>query len=73
MYVKVLAAAGAKKESVEKLSETSFEIAVREPAERNLANRRIAVLIAQYFNVPVGSVRIINGHHSQNKMFSIEK
>ncbi len=72
MYVKVLVTPGAKKETVEKLSDTSFEIAVREPAERNLANRRVVSIIAGQFKVVPGKVRIINGHRSGSKMLSVE-
>ena len=72
MYVKVHATAGAKKESVTKKSETEFYIAVREPRERNLANRRIAVVLAETFGVSPKAVRMLTGHRSSSKMYSID-
>ena len=72
MFVKVRAVPAAKKESVEKKGETEFVIMVREPAERNLANKRIIELLAKQFRVSARHVRILTGHHSPTKMFSVE-
>ena len=70
MYIKVKAIAGAKKEVVKALSKDTLSISVREPAERNMANKRIIELTARHFSVPVGKVRIISGHHSPSKILS---
>ena len=72
MYVKVHANPGAKKESVTKENESVYQISVKEPAERNLANGRIRELLCQEFGLEKGRVRMISGHHSPNKIFSIE-
>ncbi|OGG47007.1 hypothetical protein A2671_00485 [Candidatus Kaiserbacteria bacterium RIFCSPHIGHO2_01_FULL_49_13] len=72
MYIKVFVTPGAKKELVERTSDTQFEISVREPAERNLANRRVVQLIAREFSLPEGKVRIISGHRSGSKMLSVD-
>ena len=71
MFVKVIATPGAKKEKIERISDTEFEIAVREPAERNLANRRIVTIVAREFRVLPAKVRIISGHRSHSKILSI--
>lgn len=71
MYIKVRVIAGAKKEVIEKVSDDTFMIAVKEPAERNLANKRIIQIIEQQFSLNKGAVRIISGHHSPSKIFSI--
>lgn len=72
MYVKVRVTAGAKKEEVTKESPDHFKMSVREPAERNLANRRIIELLAGQFKVAPGKVRIISGHHSGSKILSVD-
>ena len=72
MYIKVKVITGAKKEKIIKKSEDSFDIFVKEKAERNLANRRILELLRDYFKVYNGSIRIVNGHHSPNKIISLE-
>ena len=51
MYIKVKVTAGAKKEMIIKKSEDHFDISVKEPAERNLANKRVIELVRDYFKV----------------------
>lgn len=72
MYVKVHATPDAKKEKMERESDTVFSIAVKEPAERNLANERIRQLLCGEFGLEKGKVRMISGHRSQSKIFSVE-
>ena len=71
-YLKVVAQAGAKKESIVKKSEDHFTISVKEKAERNLANDKIIELLAEYFKVPKGKVRIVNGHRHPHKLIFID-
>lgn len=72
MYVKVRVTAGAKREVLRKKSDDHLEVSVIEPAERNLANRRVALIVAAHYGVPVGKVRIISGHRSPSKIFSVD-
>ena len=71
MYVKVRVIAGAKKELVEEVSAGHFKISVKEPAERNLANRRVVELVAAPYKIPPKQARIISGHTSPSKILSI--
>ncbi len=71
MYIKVHVVAGAKKELVTKRGPDSYDISVREPAERNLANRRVLELVARELGLSVGKVRIVSGHHSPSKILSV--
>lgn len=71
MYIKVHAVPGAKKEKVTRISDERYDIAVREPAERNLANERIREILAREFTITTGLVRLISGHRSPHKIFSI--
>lgn len=71
MYIKVRVIAGAKKEEFIVQKENQFKITVREKAERNLANMRVRELVAQHLTLPVARVRIINGHHTPQKLLSI--
>lgn len=72
MYVKVRVYPNTKKEKITKLSEHQFEITVREPAERNLANVRVRELIALEYGVSVKIVRIVTGHHSPSKILDVD-
>jgi len=69
MYLKIKVIPDAKAEKVEKMSEDSWRVWVRVPAENNAANTRLLELIRDAF--PHTSVRIISGHHSPSKIVSI--
>ncbi len=71
MYIRVNAVASAKKELVKQLASDRYEIRVKEPAERNLANGRIRALVAAEIGVAEKSVRLISGHTSPHKIFSV--
>lgn len=71
MYIRVLVKAGSKKELVTKVHDTEYQMSLREPAERNLANKRvIEIMRALYPNTKV--IRIISGHRSPQKMVSVD-
>lgn len=72
MYVHVQVVPGARRELVTKKDETTFYIAVKEPRERNLANKRIRQILADEFGVSVAQVSMLTGHRSSSKMYSIE-
>lgn len=71
MYIKVRVKPDARKEKVTKHSDTEFEIAIKEPAKQNLANRRIKALLAETFGVDAGRVTLVTGHHSRTKVFDV--
>ena len=79
-YIHVKVTAGAGKESLSPRPSRAgqenppdhFEILVREKAERNMANKKVLELVADYFKVPVNKVRIINGHWHPSKLVVIE-
>ena len=71
MYIRVNAQPGAKKELVSRISADRYEISVREPAEQNMANRRIRTLVARELGLPETAVRMISGHQSPHKIFSV--
>lgn len=73
MYVRVHAIPHARKERVSHESENVYTIAVKEPAERNMANKRIREIIATIYTVPITSVRLLTGHQSSTKMYSVEQ
>jgi len=72
MYVHARVRAGQKKEGLAAVSKDRLQIAVKEPAEQNLANRRVMVLVARHYKVAVDKVRLISGHRSPSKIFSVD-
>lgn len=71
MYIKVRVLAKSKKEELIKKNKDTYIVSVKEPAERNLANKRICEIMADIFSVSVKQVKIINGHQSPSKILSI--
>lgn len=71
MYIRVQATPRAKREQVIFDAPDQYRIFVKEPAERNLANTRIRELLARECQVSLHSVRLISGHRSPSKIFSI--
>ncbi len=72
MFLRITAIPGAKREELVKEKEDSWRIAVREPAQNNLANDRIRTLVARELSVSLSKVRILTGHHSRSKMISVD-
>lgn len=73
MYIRVRVTAGARKERVTKEDKNTFYIQVKEPAERNMANKRIRAILAQELGVSESNIRLLTGHQSPTKMYSVEK
>ncbi len=69
MYIKIKVVPEAKEEKVEKMSEDSWRIWVKVPAENNAANSRVLEIIREEYQGV--SVRIVNGHHSPSKIVSV--
>lgn len=71
MYIKVNVTASSKKEKIEEKGKDRYLIAVKEPAERNLANKRVCEIIASIYAINPKAVRIISGHQSPSKILSV--
>jgi len=72
MLVKVKVHPNSKKEKIQKLAESEFEIWVREKAENNLANGRVISAIAGHFGVSDSKIRVVKGRHFPNKILTID-
>jgi uncharacterized protein YggU (UPF0235/DUF167 family) len=69
MLIKVKAYPDSKEEKVVK---KSFDVFVCEEAERNMANKRIIEVLADYFSVPQHKVKMIKGFKEMSKIFDIK-
>jgi uncharacterized protein YggU (UPF0235/DUF167 family) len=72
MYIKVRVQPASKKELFVQKGPDSFSVSVKERAERNMANGRVRELVAGHFKIPEGKVRLVSGHHSPSKIFSVD-
>jgi hypothetical protein len=71
MLIKVKVNVLSKEDKVIKKSEDSFEVFVKVDAQRNMANKKIIELLAEYFNLPQYKVKMIKGFKESNKIFNI--
>ena len=71
MLIKVKANVLSKEDKVIKKSEDSFEVFVKVDVQRNMANKRIIELLAEYFNLPQYRIKMIKGFKESNKIFNI--
>jgi uncharacterized protein YggU (UPF0235/DUF167 family) len=72
VFIKVKVFAGSKNESVAKIAGDKLEIKVIEKAKMGQANNRVRELLARYFGVAEGKVRLIKGGRKPNKIFNIK-
>ncbi len=72
MYISVRVVAGAKQEKVEVLPKGRLKISVKAPAKQNLANKRVRELVAEHLQMPLVQVRLLSGHTSPSKIFSVD-
>ncbi len=71
MKIFVKARPNSKNENIKKLSDTNFEICVKEPPVKGRANAAIMMALARHFGVPLSSVKIISGYASRQKIVEI--
>jgi len=71
MDVIVRVRAGARKEKIEIEKDGAVLLSVREPRERNAANKRVRHILAAHYGVPPESVRLVRGQRSARKVFSV--
>ena len=62
----------AKENSVVKISETEFEVSVKEPPIKGRANIAIIEVLAEYFKISKSQVRIISGFTARKKIIKIK-
>ena len=61
----------ARKSLIAKLSETDYQVSVHAPAQDGEANRVLIKLLAQHFDVPKTTIRIVHGHSPRRKLVEI--
>ncbi len=71
MLIKVKVKAGVRKPELIKKSVDSFEIKIKEQAERGEANKAVINVLADYFSLSPKKVRLIKGAKKPNKIFKV--
>lgn len=70
MYIKVKVKTESKKELFERIKENTFSISVKVEAKNNWVNEKVMEILKKELNKK--DVRLIAGHISSNKLFSVE-
>lgn len=68
MKLFVTAKPSAKEDSVKKIDDTHFVVAVREPPVQGRANRAIIKALADFLNIAASRLNIVSGHTSKQKV-----
>ena len=68
MYIHVLVNTQAKQEKIIKKKDDYFEVWVKEKSERNQANKKVCMLIANHFKLSEKEVYIVSGHKRPKKI-----
>lgn len=71
MLIKVHVYPCSKDESVAQIGQDAFKVSVRPKPENGLANARAVELLAMYFAVLPGKIRLVKGAHESHKIFEI--
>lgn len=71
MLIKVKVFPQSNEDSIIKKSEDSYVVKVKEKAERGEANQRVNQILARYFNLSPGKIRLLKGGKKPNKIFEI--
>ena len=71
MYVKVNVTPDSKHDTLRKVG-ANILVTVKDKAVRNLANNKAKELVANHYGITPKQIRIVSGHRSPSKIFSIE-
>ncbi|BCX16191.1 MAG: hypothetical protein KatS3mg098_420 [Candidatus Parcubacteria bacterium] len=72
MIIFVKAKPHSKKEIVERKGDNLFEVKVKALPQKGEANKAIAQLLANYFNIPLSKIKLVAGKTNRNKIYEIK-
>jgi hypothetical protein len=70
--LKIKVVAGASRSRISGWLGEVLKIAVSAPPEKGKANKAVEATICQALDIPLGSVRIVSGHHARQKTVEID-
>ena len=72
MLVRVRVTPNAKKAVVVRVAEASFEVKVDARAEDGRANKRLAEILSEYFEIPKAKISVVKGARSRDKVLEVD-
>ena len=73
MLIKVKVFPDSKKAKLVEKSADSLEVYVKEEPERGMATKAVFKALERYFKITNGTIKLIKGARSRNKIFEIKK
>ena len=70
-FIKLKVHADSKRSIIKESAKDAYEIWVKAPAERGLANEAVLGILAQTLQCPAGRIRIVKGAHSPSKIVKV--
>jgi uncharacterized protein (TIGR00251 family) len=71
MRINVLVTTNSKHSEVVRINEGNYRVRIDAPAVEGKTNKRLIEILAEYFNVPKSSIKILKGLKSKNKIVEI--
>ncbi len=71
MRIEVFVKTGMKEASIEKMSDGTYRVCVKERPQENNANFAVMNVLARHFNVALSRIRLIAGRTASHKFFEI--
>jgi len=71
MRITVMVKAGKRESKIEKLSDNSFSVWVKEKPQEGKANYAVREALAEYLNIPKSRITLLSGEKSKSKLFEI--
>lgn len=73
MKIFVRVKTNSKKQLVERINETHFNVQTKELPKKGRANKAVIKILAKYFNISTSEIRIISGQNKKKKILEINK
>ena len=71
MFLKLRVHPEAKRDAVSRKAPDLYELWVRAPAERGLANKAVRALMGTELGIPAGRIRLVKGSASPSKIIEV--
>lgn len=70
-FINVKVQPKAKKVGVEKIDEGTYKVRVHAAPDKGAANKEVIVSLADYFDVPPSTIKIVRGQTSRTKLIEL--
>lgn len=73
VYLNIKVQPRSRKRGIEKTDTGEYKVRVLSPPTKGEANKEVIETVADHFDLPSSSVKIVKGHKSRNKLIALEE